>query len=121
MIKNACKRINLKNAFSFFSVSLLVLTAFAGKVSADWGSPSKPNNVPTDFDQAILNMTNWVLGFVASIAVMAIIWGGILYLTSAGDESQAETGKKTIKNGLLGLVICGIAYAIVVIIVETIL
>ncbi len=111
----------IKHIFSFFFVNLVALTAFVGNASADWTTPSKPTGVPTEFDAAILNMTNWILGFVGSIAVLAIIWGGVLYLTSAGDESQAESGKKTLKNGILGLVIAGIAYAIVQVIVEDIL
>jgi len=112
---------NLKYIFSFFFVNMVLSTTGVASAASKWSAPSKPNSVPTSFDKAILNMTNWILGFVGSIAVLAIIWGGILYLTSAGDESQAETGKKTIKNGLLGLIICGLAYAIVVVLVETVL
>ena len=43
-----------------------------------------------------------------------IIWGGVNYLTAAGDEDKAMTGRKTIKYGVMGLVIMGIAYAMIV-------
>ncbi len=117
------KRMRLKHIFSFFFVNFMFLAVFAGKANAAgfWTTPAKPQNVPTDFDTAILNMTNWILGFVGSIAVLAIIWGGVLYLTSVGDENQLESGTKTIKNGVLGLVIAGIAYAVVQVIVDVIL
>ncbi|MCK5413412.1 MAG: hypothetical protein KAI57_03475 [Candidatus Pacebacteria bacterium] len=86
-----------------------------------WAAPVSPANVPNDFTAAIVNMTNWILGFVTLIAVLMIIWGGVLYLTSAGDDSRAENGKKTITYALIGLVVAGFAYAIVQVIVVTIL
>jgi len=90
-------------------------------VDCAWAVPVKPANVPTDFSGALVNMTNWILGFVGLIAVLMIIYGGVLYLTSAGDDSKAENGKKTISYALIGLLIAGFAYAIVKVIVATIL
>lgn len=121
MIGKIHKGVTLKNVVSFFFVCLTLLAGSVETASAKWTAPSKPDNVPASFDTAIINMTNWILGFVASIAVLAIIWGGVNYLTSAGNESQAENGKNTIKYGIMGLVICGIAYALVVVIVTVIL
>jgi len=48
-----------------------------------WAPPPKPGDVPDSFDDAVLNATDWILGFVGMIAVLMIIWGGINYLTSA--------------------------------------
>jgi len=42
-------------------------------------------------------------------------------LTSAGNEDQARTGKKVIQYALMGMVIAGLAYALVVVIVTVIL
>ena len=82
---------------------------------------SKPAGVPTDFDSAVLNLTNWILGFVAMIAVLAIVWGGVMYIASAGDETKATTGKRVVTYALIGLVIAGIAYALVNVIVTVVL
>ena len=86
-----------------------------------WGMIPKPSNVPDDFEQSIKNATDWILGFVGMIAVLMLIWGGINYLTSAGDEDKAKTGKKTISYALIGLVLAGIAYAVVNVIITVIL
>ena len=86
-----------------------------------WGMIPQPENVPGDFNQSIKNATDWILGFVGMIAVLMLIWGGINYLTSAGDEDKARTGKKTISYALIGLVVAGIAYAIVDVIITVIL
>ena len=104
------------------SVFLALFVPFAeSAIAAGWAAPSRPTGAPNNFNKAIMNLTNWILGFVTMIAVLALIWGGINYLTSAGNEDQARTGKKIIQYALMGLVICGIAYALVVVIVTTIL
>lgn len=36
------------------------------------------------------------------IAVIFIVWGGILYMASRGDPEKAETAKSTIFNGIIG-------------------
>ena len=86
-----------------------------------WGMIPQPSNVPGDFNQSIKNTTDWILGFVGMIAVLMLIWGGINYLTSAGDEDKARMGKKTISYAIIGLVVAGIAYAIVDVIITVIL
>ena len=89
--------------------------------SGGFGSPPVIANVPTDFETSIINLTDWILGFVAMIAVLAIVSGGLMYIGSAGDENKATTGKRIITYALIGLVISGIAYAIVKVIVTVIL
>jgi|GEM_PF-3364837 len=79
-----------------------------------WGMVPQPANVPGDFKETIMNATNWILGFASIITTLVILWGGVNYLTAAGDEDKAMTGKKTIKYGVMGLVIMGIAYAVVI-------
>ena len=86
-----------------------------------WGILTPPKNVPEDFGGAVANATNWLLGFVSMLAVLMIIWGGINYLTAAGDEEKARTAKKIITYGLTGVVIAGLAYAMVTVIVTVIL
>ena len=113
---------NIKKTKNKIISFLVVLFALSANIaSAKWESPSQPSGVPTDFDSAILNATNWILGFVGMIAVLMLIWGGVVYLTSAGDESKAENGKKTLTYAIIGIVIAGLAYAIVNVIVVTIL
>ena len=100
---------------------LLIITIHPALALDKWGMPTAPDNVPTEFDTAVKKATNWLLGFVAMIAVLVIVWGGINYIGSAGDEDRARTAKKTITYGIMGVVIAGFAYAIVNVIVTTIL
>ena len=60
--------------------------------------------------QGILNAIIVALGIVC---VVAILIGGIYYLTSAGDTSKVEKGKKTILYAAIGLAISALSFAIV--------
>jgi hypothetical protein len=55
----------------------------------------------------------WALYFAAIIAVIFLIIGGFLYITSAGNETQSTKGRKTLVNALIGLAIIVLSYLIV--------
>ncbi len=61
----------------------------------------------------IVNVTNFVLGFLGLAAVIVIIYGGILYVTAAGEEERAGKGKKSITYAIIGLIIVLMSYALV--------
>ncbi len=94
--------------------------AFATSIPT-WGTRRPPSNVQTDIIQAIMNVTNFILGFIAMIATLVIIYGGVQYLTAAGNEDSVATAKKTISYGIIGMVIAGLAYAMVIVVSTVIL
>ena len=100
---------------------LLMNTVSMDAAISTWGATCRPGGVPTDLRQAIMNVTNWILGFVAIIATLVIIYGGVLYLTATGNEEAVEKVKKTMSYGVIGIVICGLAYAIVIVVSTVIL
>lgn len=61
----------------------------------------------------VIGWTNFLLPIVALIAVVAIVWAGVLYVTSFGDDGRIETAKKIIMWVVIGLIIMLGAYAIV--------
>jgi len=77
-----------------------------------------PGISTTDLASIIINVTNWVLGFITLVAVLMLIWGGVQYLTAAGDDAAVEKAKHTITYAILGLIVVGIAYAVVVVVVN---
>jgi len=110
-----------KKVIPLFLFSAFIFLADSAMALTKWTKPPKPSKVPTDFDKAIMNLINWILGFVTMVCVLALIWGGVNYLTSAGDEDKIKTGKKVMEYAIMGIIVCGFAYAIVVVIVGTIL
>ncbi len=73
-----------------------------------------------DLPELVARVLKWLLGLAGLIAVVAMVFGGYLYLTAAGSEEQSEKGKKALINSTIGLVVILMAYAIVTIIVSAI-
>ncbi len=61
----------------------------------------------------ILNVTNFILGFLGLLAVLIIIYGGFLYMTANGEQDKAEKGKKNITYALVGIIIILSSFALV--------
>lgn len=60
-----------------------------------------------------VRIINYVLGFLGLIAVAMIIYGGVSYVTAAGEQSKVDNAKKVILYAIVGLVIVILSYAIV--------
>ena len=76
------------------------------------GEVTNPDD-ETDLTKIISTILNTVFFVLGIVAVIIIILGGFSYMTSQGDSSKVEKGKKTILYGVIGLIICLIASAIV--------
>lgn len=66
-----------------------------------------------DFAKIIENTLLWVLGIAGSIALFMLIVGGIMYITSGGDEQKVATAKKMFNFTVLGLIIVLLSYSII--------
>jgi len=66
----------------------------------------------TDVKLAIANIIRIVLGFVGTIFLILIIWSGIEWMTSGGNDQKVTAAKKRLVNATIGLVIIVLAYAI---------
>ncbi len=74
-----------------------------------------PDNLPaqTRFLDLLTFIINFILGFVGTIAVLMLIWGGFRYLTSSGKSDATKDAKNTIVYAIIGIVIILLSYAIV--------
>lgn len=81
-----------------------------------------PNAVKTGptTDVLVSNVVT-TLSFIAGVAcVIAIIIGGLMYITSAGDEKRVQTAKNTLLYAVIGVIISISAYAISAFVVDQI-
>ena len=88
-----------------------IITKFAAKnigIHIDNISESK-DNLTTN----IKDIINAVVGVLAIVCVVVVIIGGVSYMTSGGDSGKVKKAKDTILYGVIGLVICALAFAIV--------
>ena len=77
-------------------------------------SPSECNvSGSNTFATDLQNIINWIVGVAGLVAVVVVIIGGITYMTSNGDPGKVKKGKDTILYGVIGLLICALAFAIV--------
>ena len=59
----------------------------------------------TNLKEFILRIVNYALGFLGLLAVIIVIYGGVLYVSSAGNDDQIGTAKNAIKYAVIGLII----------------
>ena len=58
-------------------------------------------------------MVNYFLTFLGIVAVIMIIYGGITYVTAAGQDEGIGNAKKIIMYALVGIIIILLSFAIV--------
>jgi hypothetical protein len=84
------------------------------KIAAALGGWNFPTTVLGNDLPSIVNGTyTWILGFMGIFAVGAIVYSGIMYITSGGDSTQAENAKKNLTWAIIGTVIISLSMVIV--------
>lgn len=109
-----------KHLLQFITSIGVAASLCAGKAMAltiqEGAEAARADGMPADLvgaDGVINQFTNIVLYIVGFISVVMLIWGGIRYILSGGDNKKITDAKNTILYALLGLVIAFFAYAIV--------
>ena len=74
----------------------------------------------TSVQDLIVEVIRLMLLLAGAIAVVFVIIGGYQYVTSGGSEEQAEKGKKTLINAIIGIVIIILSYTIINVIAKQI-
>jgi len=67
------------------------------------------------------NVINVILGFLGIIAVILILIGGFMWMTSQGSEEKTGTAKKIMSAGVIGLVIVLAAFGIAKFVISALL
>lgn len=75
----------------------------------------KDKNITTTVTD-IINIILYVLG---ALAVIMIIYAGILYVLSGGDANNVTRAKNTLMYAIIGLIVALLAYAIVNFVIKT--
>lgn len=71
------------------------------------------NASPGTLEQTAISITNVLLFFVGSIAVIMIVLGGLRYVVSNGDPRAVVAAKNTIMYAIVGIVVAIVAFALV--------
>ncbi len=110
-----------KSMFLPIAVGLLVIVFnefFVDYVLYNWMFDGEEVQYSPDGDnarvliEAIIGYLLYVLGFLALIAFVYLLYGGFLYITSLGNEDKAEEGKSIVINAIIGFVIIMFSYVL---------
>lgn len=100
-----------KKAITYSLVGLalgIAAPSFLKEISIilNWGGATTPevDNALT-LTQIAVNVLRFLMSIVGTISIIMIVIGGMLYLTSAGDEDRIDRGKKIFINSLIGIII----------------
>ena len=66
----------------------------------------------TDIVTAVTNLAKTAFGFLGTLLVIMIIYGGLLYMVSGGNEESKKKAMGTIKSSILGFVLIMLAPSI---------
>ncbi len=79
-------------------------------------NPSEIQNVTnseSSMRQMVLRFINFFLFFLGLLATAFVIYGGFLYITSQGEDSNVEKAKKILTFAALGILVVLISFALI--------
>ncbi|PIP34858.1 hypothetical protein COX21_00620 [Candidatus Falkowbacteria bacterium CG23_combo_of_CG06-09_8_20_14_all_41_10] len=89
-------------------------TGSVGGVTCPAGQEGRCGNYTlNDGVQLMVNVAQWILGIVGSLALLMFVIGGFMFLISAGNSKTVETGKNIIIGAVVGLIIVFCSYMII--------
>ncbi len=107
----------MRKIFTYFIVALLLCVFGASAAQAKFAIPTTTNTglpATTDINSIIKNVVQWFLALVGIVALLTIVWAGVTYMTSGGDEEKVGKAKQRLTYGILGVVVAIAGLVIVV-------
>ncbi|MDO4398976.1 MAG: pilin [Candidatus Saccharibacteria bacterium] len=85
------------------------------------GTELKDVTEDNTLEQDVKTILSTIIGVLGFVCVVVMIIGGVNYMTSSGDAGKVKKAKDTILYGLIGLIVCVLAFALVQFVIGTIL
>lgn len=67
----------------------------------------------TELREVALKIINFFLGFLGILALIMVIYGGFLYVSSAGNQENTEKAKKILLYAAIGIIVIAVSFALV--------
>jgi hypothetical protein len=122
MLKNFMLKINFKKILltAASGIILFVPAVMAEGIlppESGTGKCASPNGCGNyslnDILLLAVNIANWILGIVGSVALLFFVYGGLVFILSSGNEQKVSEGKQILLNATIGLVIVFTSYIII--------
>lgn len=111
---------------ALFIFSFLLAFPFAVKAETklqiikNEGAYENGNYQLTDVQAMVVEFSNIILQIVGVLTFAMFIYGGVLFLTSAGNPNTVKNAKKIIVAAIVGLIIVFVSYTAVQFFIDTI-
>lgn len=114
-IRTITRRAASLTSLAVVTVPLVAAAQFGQNVVQRYNPPAR------DLPATILNIINFVLVLVGILALAYLVYGGFRYIASRGDETALEEAKGIITNAVIGIVVIGVAAAVVNFVIQAVL
>lgn len=104
MFGNKSRRFSLTLVLVFAFLLLMPLFQASGNGTSKSSSFTNPLTA-TSFSEITENIIKWIVNIGILIAVVMIIYSGLLFMTAAGEEEKITKAKKALMWSLIGLAI----------------
>ncbi len=91
-------------------IAMVAMPALALETGIEYGTYTGLGT--QDIREGIMSIIRVLIGFLGIIAIVIILWGGFVWLTSGGNEEKVGQAKQIITAGIIGLVVIFVSYAI---------
>lgn len=72
-------------------------------------------------EDAVTRVINWVLGILVLVTALMIVAAGVIWVTSAGNDTRVAMAKKILLTGIIGLIIALVAYGLIRVVTTVVL
>ena len=111
----------LKQALMVFALMVGALSMFTlvAHAAGILNATDVPGNVTaatggqTSLRGLVLTIVDYFLGFLGLLAVIMVVYGGVTYVSSAGNDEAVGKAKKIIMYALIGIVIILLSFVVV--------
>lgn len=77
------------------------------------GKITFPSTKIASAEELIIATISWLLFILGILAVVAIVYSGLMYITAGSDPTRAEAAKKNLVWAIIGVVIAALSYLLV--------
>ncbi|OGY43746.1 MAG: hypothetical protein A3A02_01430 [Candidatus Buchananbacteria bacterium RIFCSPLOWO2_01_FULL_39_33] len=117
------KKVLLASFLAIFLLMILPQAGWAQVTDSRFGlSEASTIGLPqTNLITAIVRIVQLLLGFLGIIAVIMVLYGGFVWMTSGGDPAKIEKAKKILINTIIGIIIILSSYIITAFIIRALM
>ena len=97
---------NKKTILTVLTIAVLLMPVLVLAVSTNLNTPTPPTSgtalTLVEIEILVRRVAQFLIIVSVIIAVIFIIWGGVMYMAARGDTEKAGAAKTTIFNGIIG-------------------